>query len=98
MVASVTDMVDGIKRLSSTVKDRDEELKVVKEEMREVGLGLESEIGRLADERDSLRAKLEQVEGRTMQDATAKRQQIEEYEIKIKVSLLCLWFVHDGVS
>jgi chromosome segregation ATPase len=85
-VENVIDISDGIKKLMNTVKDRDEELKVLKEEMREISLGFEDEMARLAKERDDFRAKVDEMGGRSLDEETVRVKQTEQLETKIKVS------------
>jgi len=72
--------------LMNTVKDRDGELKVLKEEMREISLGFEDEMARLAKERDGFRAKVEEMGGRSLDEETVRVKQTEQLETKIRVS------------
>jgi chromosome segregation ATPase len=85
-VENVIDISDGIKKLMNTVKDRDEELKVLKEEMREISLGFEDEMARLAKERDGFRAKVDEMGGRSLDEETVRVKQTEQLETKIRVS------------
>lgn len=54
-----SEAIDHIARLRSSDKQKDEELKVMKDEMREVGMGLEEELRRVASERDRVKSELE---------------------------------------
>ena len=85
-VENVIDISDGIKRMVNTVKDRDEELKVLKEEMREISLGFEDEVARLAKEQDGFRAKAEELGGRSLNEETVRVKQTEQLEAKVRVS------------
>lgn len=89
-VENVASISDGIKKLTSTVRDRDDELKVLKEEMREISLGFEDEIGRLAKERDGFRAKAEEMGGRSLNEETVRVKQTEQLETKLRVSSIHL--------
>jgi DNA repair exonuclease SbcCD ATPase subunit len=82
-VENVIDISDGIKKLMNTVKDRDEELKVLKEEMREISLGFEDEMAR---QRDGFRAKVDEMGGRSLDEETVRVKQTEQLETKIRVS------------
>jgi len=85
-VENIAEIVDGIKKLTVTVKHRDEELKVLKDEMREISVGFENEIGRIAKERDDYRAKLDDLGGRTLNDETVRAKQTEELHSRLQVS------------
>jgi chromosome segregation ATPase len=87
-IGNVAEMVDAIKKLSGSIKTRDEELKILKDEMREVSLGFEDEVARIAKERDSVRSKLEEMSGRSMNDETVRLRQTEGLEAKLRVSPL----------
>jgi chromosome segregation ATPase len=85
-VANIAEIVDGIKKLTVTVQHRDEELKVLKDEMREISVGFENEIGRIAKERDGYRAQLDDLGGRALNDETVRAKQTEELHSRLQVS------------
>jgi len=98
-IENIAEIVDGIKKLTVTVKHRDEELKVLKDEMREISVGFENEIGRIAKERDGYRAKLDDLGGRTLNDETVRAKQTEELHSRLQVSGMSSSFaVHSECS
>ncbi len=83
---SVGEIVDAIKRMDVSLKLKDEELGVIKSEMREVGMGLEDELKRVADDRDTLKAQLEQATKAGIQEMQARDRQIADYQQRLLVS------------
>jgi chromosome segregation ATPase len=88
----VDDMVDAIKRLHVDNKRKDEELAVIKSEMREVGMGMEDELRRVAADRDALKAEVEHLSKGSGHGAQAMERQIAEYERRLLVSWFATWY------
>lgn len=61
-VGDVTEVTDAAQRLASAVRRKDEELGILKDEMREVNMGMERELSRVAADRDTYKAKLDEVD------------------------------------
>lgn len=86
-VEGVSEMLDGIKQLRTSAKNKDEELKVLKDEMREVSMGFEAEVARVGKERDTIRGKLDELNARAMGEETVRMKQAEQLEKRAQASL-----------
>lgn len=77
-----SEMAEYIRKLISATKHKDEELRVLKEEMREVNMGMERELSRVAADRDTFKARLENMDREAVQDrsVTHRLGQMEERE------------------
>lgn len=84
------EFIEVVKKLRADVKRKDEELAVVKSEMREVGMGMEDELRRVATDRDALLAQVEQLNRGAGKEDQAKARQIAEYEQRLLVSITML--------
>lgn len=80
---TVSDAVHAIKKLNTDVKRKDEEVKVMKDEVREVSMGLEAEVTRVAQERDMLRMKLEQITGSSTRSDREHQKRNEELQMTL---------------
>ncbi len=83
-----SDVIEVVKKLRTDVKHKDEELAVIKSEMREVGMGMEDELRRMAADRDALHSQVERLSKEGGQEDEAKSRQIAEYEQRLLVRLI----------
>lgn len=85
-----SEITESIRKLVSSIKHKDEELRVIKEEMREVNMGMERELSRVATDRDAYKARLEEAD-RDVVHGRSVAQKLGQMEEREKVSSTRLW-------
>jgi uncharacterized phage infection (PIP) family protein YhgE len=80
-----SEMAEWIQKLVSSIKHKDEELRIIKEEMREVNTGMERELSRVAADRDTYKARLDEAD-RGMTQERSVAQKLGQMEEREKVS------------
>lgn len=85
-VNDVGELADAAQKLSSAVRRKDEELGILKDEMREVNMGMERELSRVAAERDTYKAKAGEIDKGIAAEERSIANKLAETEKRNKVS------------
>jgi chromosome segregation ATPase len=85
---SFAEMTEAVKALRSSATRKEEELRVAKEEMREVNMGMENELNRVATDKDVYKVRIEELEREIME---RKRSVSRRADLESSVKVLFLY-------
>ncbi|KAJ9125441.1 hypothetical protein QFC22_000402 [Naganishia vaughanmartiniae] len=83
---SVAELADAVKQLKLSATHNEKELRVAKEEMREVSMGMENELNRVATDKDAYKARIEELE-REIGESKRSMSRSAELEASVKKHL-----------
>ncbi|KAJ9093603.1 hypothetical protein QFC19_008270 [Naganishia cerealis] len=83
--SNLAEMADTANRLRSTVARKEEELNVAREEMREVSMGMEKELSRVATDKDAYKARIEELEHGIGESKRSMGPRTVDLEVSLKV-------------
>lgn len=92
-VGDPAEVVEAAQRLASSVRRKDEELEILKDEMREVTIGMERELSKVAADRDAYKAKVDEIQKDIVgeeRSAINKLKEVEKRNSASNVYFQCL--------